>query len=95
MRWFKSVHTIAPFIYILSGGAVLYSAETVFGIAAGTLLVSAGAIVLQMRHDCQRRGEAVKAETRPAAGVERREANRFPEPRLETEKHNQQTPGTK
>ena len=67
MRRFKSFHTIAPFAYIFSGGAVLYSAESLLGIVAGTLLISAGAIVLQMRHDCQRRSEAAKAQARAAA----------------------------
>jgi hypothetical protein len=42
-----------PFVYILAGGAVLYRSTAVAGIVAGTLLISAGAIILQMRHDYQ------------------------------------------
>ena len=60
MRWPKPIYAIMPFVYILVGGAVLYRGANVIGIFAGTVLIGAGAIILQMRHDYQHRPRETK-----------------------------------
>ena len=64
MRWPKLIYAIWPFLHILVGGAVLYRTHSLVGIAAGTLLISAGAIILQMRHDFQHCTEGSTREDR-------------------------------
>lgn len=78
MRWPRPIYTILPFIHILVGGAALYRADSFVGIAAGTLLVVAGAIILQMRHDCQQED-----------GTES-----YPCRRLKMKEQHEQSPGT-
>lgn len=66
MRCPRPIYAILPFVHILAGGAVLYRAHSFVGIAAGTLLVSAGAIILQMRHDIQHGPDRSKEESTSA-----------------------------
>ena len=78
MRWPRPIYTILPFIHILVGGAALYRAHSFVGITAGTLLVVAGAIILQMRHDCQHvPGGSENLKTNKKGGA-KRTASRLP-----------------
>jgi len=51
MWWPKPIYALLPFAYMLAGGLSITSSETTVGIVSGTLLVSAGAVILQLRHD--------------------------------------------
>ena len=54
MWWPKPVYAILPFVYLLAGGLTIAQSDNTIGIVSGTLLVSAGLVILQMRHDYRR-----------------------------------------
>jgi len=51
MWWLKPIYTVMPFVYMIAGGASIASSESTVGIVSGTLLISAGIVILQMRRD--------------------------------------------
>jgi hypothetical protein len=96
MRWPRPIYAILPFVHILVGGAVLYRAHSFVGIAAGTLLVIAGAIILQMRHDYQHHpGGSEDVKSKQKGDAQPNAIGLSAKAHLKTEEQHQQAPGTK
>jgi len=51
MWWPKPIYALLPFVYMIAGGATIANSDATVGIVSGTLLISAGLIILQMRRD--------------------------------------------